>query len=220
MIGSLMYLCTYTRPDISFSISFLSKYLHKPTKELLNLCIRVFRYLKFTKSYKLLYKRKENFNIKSYCDASFASDKTTMKGVSGFIILFNEFSIIWRSKRQEIVCLSSTESEILSLTVLVQELIWLKNILSFLSNLQLINLNEITVYQDNQSCINLFKNNNYSDRTKHISIKIKFIIQEFKKLNFKLLHCTSNDMIADMFTKSQSKQQHYKFIDLHNLNEF
>jgi len=33
LIGGLMYLSTSTRPDITFSVSYLSRFLDKPTSE-------------------------------------------------------------------------------------------------------------------------------------------------------------------------------------------
>ena len=47
-IGSLIYLSTCTRPDISYAIGILSRYMGKPTKAHWEGVKRVFRYLKHT----------------------------------------------------------------------------------------------------------------------------------------------------------------------------
>lgn len=53
LIGSLMYLSVGTRPDISFSVSKLSKYLDNPSNEHWLLAKRILRYLKGTIDYVL-----------------------------------------------------------------------------------------------------------------------------------------------------------------------
>jgi len=51
LIGSLMYTSLGSRPDITFSVSYLSQYLDKPTDSLWKAGKKVLRYLKETKSY-------------------------------------------------------------------------------------------------------------------------------------------------------------------------
>ena len=48
MVGSLLYVAQWTRPDISFSVSELSRFVSNPGKEHVEQAKRVFRYLKQT----------------------------------------------------------------------------------------------------------------------------------------------------------------------------
>ena len=50
MVGSLLYVAQWTRPDISFSVSELSRFVSNPGKEHVEQAKRVFRYLKQTLS--------------------------------------------------------------------------------------------------------------------------------------------------------------------------
>lgn len=43
LIGGLMYLATSTRPDITFAISFLSRFLDKPTDKIWTAARRILR---------------------------------------------------------------------------------------------------------------------------------------------------------------------------------
>ena len=45
LVGKLIYL-TITRPDISYSVSIASQFMHSPTIEHMNLVKRILRYLK------------------------------------------------------------------------------------------------------------------------------------------------------------------------------
>jgi hypothetical protein len=45
LVGRLMYLC-HTRPDISYAVSVVSRYMHDPRSDHLNVVYRILRYLK------------------------------------------------------------------------------------------------------------------------------------------------------------------------------
>lgn len=51
LVGALLFLSNTTRPDISFSVSLLSRYMDKPTKNLWNAAKHVLRFLKGTISH-------------------------------------------------------------------------------------------------------------------------------------------------------------------------
>ena len=56
MIGSLLYLASWTRPDMAFAVSELSRFVSNPGKPHLEAAKRVFRYLKKTLSPGLVYR--------------------------------------------------------------------------------------------------------------------------------------------------------------------
>ena len=55
IIGSLMYLASVTRPDISFAMSKLSRFVSNPRDKHYHALERVLRYLKGTMSYGIHY---------------------------------------------------------------------------------------------------------------------------------------------------------------------
>lgn len=82
LIGGLMYLSLTTRPHITYSVSYLSRFLDKPTLETWNAGKRILRYLQETKNIGLIYNK---VNIESlltaYSDSDWASDKADRKSV-------------------------------------------------------------------------------------------------------------------------------------------
>lgn len=50
--------------------------------------------------------------IKAYCDEDFAEDLKTRKSTTGFVIQYNNSPVAWNSRKQSIVALSTTESNI------------------------------------------------------------------------------------------------------------
>ena len=60
LIGSLMFLYQWTRPDLGYAVTFLSRYLHKPGVKHLTQAKNVLRYLKGTQEYGIQYSRDLN----------------------------------------------------------------------------------------------------------------------------------------------------------------
>ena len=72
-VGSLQYLATMTRPDISFAVSNVGKFSSQPTKEHWTAVKRIIRYLKGTQDYGLLYMRDSTVSdvFVGYSDSDF-----------------------------------------------------------------------------------------------------------------------------------------------------
>ena len=72
LVGRLIYLC-HTRPDISFAVSVVSRYMHDPRDGHLEAAQRILRYLKGTPGKGLWFKSNGHLNVDGYCDADWAS---------------------------------------------------------------------------------------------------------------------------------------------------
>ncbi|MBW0490013.1 hypothetical protein O181_029728 [Austropuccinia psidii MF-1] len=68
--GSLSYLSTATRPDVSYSVSALSPFLEQPGIQHLNSFLHVLRYLKGNSNIKLTYKKGVIKPLEEYSDAN------------------------------------------------------------------------------------------------------------------------------------------------------
>ena len=62
--------------------------------------------------------------------------------------------------------------------------------------------NPVNLYCDNQGAIALAKNPVQHQRSKHIDIRYHFIRQEILKGSVNVMYVTSNENVADIFTKS------------------
>ncbi len=89
----------------------------------------------------------------------------TRRSTTGYITKLDGNLISWKSQRQPTVAMSSTEAEYMSLTAAVQEVIWLKRMLS---NLKVYSKSKVVIFQDNQGAIALAKNPIFHQRTKHM----------------------------------------------------
>jgi len=125
MIGSLMYLVTCTRPDLSFVVLFLSRFSSHPLLCHHTAVKRVFRYLAGTHSTSLVYTRRSSMDIPllitGYSNTDYASCRDTRRSVSGYVFLLNGCAISWLSKKQNSVSTSTTESEYMALATTARQ---------------------------------------------------------------------------------------------------
>jgi hypothetical protein len=118
--------------------------------------------------------------------------------------------ISWRSKKQPVVSLSTTEAEYKAVVEAGQELMWLRTILS---DLRIATNDPITIFNDNQGCISLATNPVFRARTKHIEIQYHWIREKLNDGKFKLIYKPTSNMTADCFTKSLSRILHKRFCE-------
>ena len=85
IVGTAIYSLTQTRPDLAFSLQWLSRQLQSPTPAYVAASKGVLRYLKGTNELAILYRNDTDLMPKAYCDSDFAGCKTTAKSIYGYI---------------------------------------------------------------------------------------------------------------------------------------
>ena len=86
IIGSLMYLASATRPDISFAVCKLSRFVLNPGDDHWRALERVMHYLKGTMSYGICYTKHPKV-LEGYCDANWISDADELYATSRYTFL-------------------------------------------------------------------------------------------------------------------------------------
>ncbi|MBW0512111.1 hypothetical protein O181_051826 [Austropuccinia psidii MF-1] len=102
-VGSLNYISSNTRPDITFAISHLSQFLEKPGMQHWNASLQVFQYLFHSKDLSLTFKNHVFNQIVTYADADWGNNPIDRRSVSGFTVSINSHLISWQSKKQQTV---------------------------------------------------------------------------------------------------------------------
>ena len=197
LIGSLMYLAVLTRPDICFCVSFLSQFNNCHNDYHWQCAKRILRYLKGTKDFSMKFE-KNDLNLTGYVDADWGSNKNDRKSYTGYVFKLAGGSISWRSCKQKSVALSSTEAEYMALSEATKEAIYLRNLLEDLTG----KLDCVSLYNDNQSAKKLAYNPVLHERSKHIDIRYHFIRDAVNDNIVEIKYLSTNEMIADILTKS------------------
>ena len=98
-----------TRSDIVYAVSLVSRYLVNSIQTHWNAVIRIFRYLRDTMHYELVYKGSLQALIE-YIDFDWTND-STRRSISDYLFNVDNDVISWSSKRQVIVALFTCEVE-------------------------------------------------------------------------------------------------------------
>lgn len=215
LIGSLLYLSLLTRPDISYAVCYLSQFNNCFSESHWKHVKRILKYLKKTKSYALKYV-KDDLDLIGYVDADWASDCTDRKSYTGFMFKMSGSVISFECKKQLTIALSSTEAEYMAICEAAKEAIYLKNLLC---ELKCRNELPVCLYNDNQSAQKLTKNSVFHKRSKHIDVRYHFVRTAVENNSVQINYLNTNDMPADILTKSLCPQKHYKFIEQFGIAE-
>jgi hypothetical protein len=121
------------------------------------------------------------------------------RAILGYAFLIDGGAISWSSKRQEIVSLSTTESEYVAVTHGSKEAVWLQSLLSHVFGPF---KDPTTLFSDNQSAIALTRDHQYHARTKHIDVRYHWIRWVVEQGTIQLVYCPTDDMVADALTKA------------------
>lgn len=206
LIGSLMYLAVGTRPDISYAVGMLSRFLEIPSTAHWNAGKRVLKYLCGTIKIGLTYGSKDGIKnqLTAYSDADYASCIDTRRSISGVILILNSGPIIWSSRQQGIVATSTTNAEYIAAFEAAKEIVWTRQSLSDIGIQQ---EKQTILNVDNAAAENLLKNPTFHKRTKHIDVKFHYTRELIKNIIIKVQHVRSSDQLADILTKSLAREK-------------
>ena len=96
---------------------------------------------------------------------------------------------------------SSTEAKYVALNHSSKDILWIHKILSELSLVFKFSISTV-LHCDNQGAIWLSKDLTFHACTKHINVHFYFIRQTISSGQIILKYCPTNEMVADIFTKS------------------
>ena len=92
-----------------------------------------------------------------------------------------------------------------------EENIWLRQFAKDIGNEM---VNSTVLYEDNQGAIQLSRNPQFHNRTKHIDVAFHFIRERIESKEIDVLYCPTKNMLADIMTKGLIKQKFEKFRNL------
>jgi Reverse transcriptase (RNA-dependent DNA polymerase) len=169
VVGSLLYLATHTRPDISFTVGMLGRAMAAPSAQDVFAVKRLMRYLSGTLDYGLVLGGTGESTLIAYSDANWGGD-VDRKSTSVALHYFDEDLVHWTSKKKGCVALSTAEAEYVAASSCAQDVIWPRGILCDLNYQQ---REPIVTFEDNTAAIKWCSGS--SRRAKHINLKVCFV---------------------------------------------
>ena len=212
VLGQLAW-AALSRADLSFPISFLSRFQAKPNPAAEH-CMRTF--LKWLVMHLHFVQRMpapqcpyvgEPKEIVSFCDASWGLDS-----VSGAIIIYKGCCIKFFSRKQEVPALSSAEAEIISIVETAKEMVSIGMLLQTV--IQGIPLDPLgmpqqttgemglRMFNDAKAAISMGKMDGLLRRVRHLELRVKYCQHLHKTRKLSLTHWKGEENPSDGLTKS------------------
>lgn len=153
-------------------------------------------------------------NLIGYTDSDFAGDLNDRKSTSGYVFTLASAAVSWKSKKQTLVSLSSTEAEYISCSEAAREAIWLRRtyheIVDGQSSTDKPSIQ--LLLSDSQGAICLATNPRFNDRTKHIDVKYHFVHDACTQGLIRLSYLSTTEMTADIMTKALPRDIHQRHV--------
>ena len=202
-----MYL-THSRPDISYAVSVVARYMQQPHELHWKETKRIFHYVQGTIDYGIHYATGAQLDLRSFTDSDWVGDGNDRKSTLGFVFMIGSVPICWSSKKQVTLTLSSIEVEYRGVVNAAIQEVWLHGILT---EFEIQNSPTTDIYCDNQSTIKISSDHVLKQRTKHIEVHMHYIRELVHDRTITLHYFPIEDQIADIFTKSFTEKK-FSFI--------
>ena len=215
IVGKLNFLEKSTRPEIAYAVHQCARFCSNPKQSHANALKYLCRYLLATKHKGLLLHADPNKSFEVHVDCDFAgnwikddamSDPSTAKSRTGYIISYGGCPVLWASKLQTEVVLSSTESEYVGLSESLRIAIVMMGLLFEMKTFK-IPINKTTpkvfckLFEDNAGAIHLAKVPKMRPRTRHINQKYHHFREWVKSGLIEILPIDTLEQPADLMTK-------------------
>ena len=127
LIGALLHLTRWTRPDIANAVRVLSKFLTRYNKTHWIAAQRILRYLKGTSDYGVVFdgKLEDQISYQLYSDASFANPDEQRKSVTGYCVMMAGGPISTKTTQQNNITISTAEAELVACSEACRESEWI-----------------------------------------------------------------------------------------------
>ena len=214
VVGMLMFLANNTRPDIAYATHQVARFTHNPKTSHAFAVKRIVRYLQGTKDKGMILEPSKNFTVDCYVDADFAGlypvensqDPISVRSRTGYVFFLANCPLLWASKLQTEIALSTMEAEYIALSQSLRDLIPLRRLVRFICDI-VFGKNKVeskmysTVFEDNQGTLQLARAPRMTPRTKHYGIKYHFFREYVEKGDLKLSKIHTKEQRADILTK-------------------
>jgi len=201
LIGGLLYIASFTRPDISAALSILSQHLDRPTRKVWTYAKQVLGYLRSTKERNLVLGDLDGSNLTVFADANFAP-RPDRRSQTGIVIKLAGSTVLWQSQKQKLVTTATAEAEFVALGMAMKKIRWIQQ---FLEELNFSVIYPTPVFEDNMPALHVATNQKSSELSKSIDIKWHAIQEAQHHHLIDVRYIKSEEQLADALTKVPSR---------------
>ena len=204
LIALLNFIACWTRPDITFVVNKLCKFMSNPGDIHWKQLKHLIRYMAGTQEWGLTYEMGEENEhaVKGFSDSSFGDCPDTGRSTLAYVFTYHKAILSWYSKLNGYVTLSTNHSEYSALAVAAREAEWLT--LLFKDIEPDISISPIPIMVDNSGVVSLVFNPVDHQANKHVKLASHYARELTEQKLILPMKVSTDDNIADMFTKPLS----------------
>ena len=197
-IGALSYLVKRTHPEYASVCGYLARRQNKFTDIDCYHLQRVFQHLYQRRHSKFTILGSSDFSISAYVDADWAGCSDDRRSVSGSVVYVGKTPVLWSSRKQDTVAMSTMEAEYYAVTECLKDVLMVKNMYQEIFG----TLNVIPkLYCDNKAAIAISLSQGNKRNIRHIDLRYQLMKQTFEAKTVELEFIPSAANKADGLTK-------------------
>ena len=203
-VGELLWLVGRTRPDLQHTVSIMAARITRCPAMVNRLGERLLDYLNETKHYRLALGQEEEEEIGElsvFTDSSFAPSGGRSQGAAA--VFYGQSPLVWRSGRQQLVTLSTAESELLEAVEGATLGLSTRGLLTELLGREL----PLTVWVDNSAAISLLTTSSGSWRTRHLRLRSNWVREMVANRQLSIKYVPGEKQRADLGTKPFTRER-------------
>jgi hypothetical protein len=219
-VGTLLQFVKHSRPDIANAVRELSKCMDSATEGAFKEMLRVIQFVLATRNFGLYFnptpleKMDDGWDLVMYSDSDWAGDLDNRKSITGFILFVMGCPVVWKSKQQGNVSLSSTEAEYVAVSEATKEIMFIAQTLESIG----IDVNyPVIVKVDNVGAIFMSENVTATARSRHIDARYHYVRDYIEDGVIKIQFVFTKENKADVFTKNTKNESFVSVMDVVNL---
>jgi len=221
-VGMLSYLQNTSHPEISMAVHQTARFSNNPMLSHEKSIMRIGRYLLDTRKCGIIYKPDKSKGLECYVGADFAGgwsqanadNADNILSRTGYIIMYANCPILWVSRLQTEIALSTAEAEYIALSQSLRDVIPLITLLKEINKVFPVHVKTPTfmckVHEENQLCITMATLQKFTPRTKHNALKYHHFRSHVKNGAIQISYCRTTEQKADLLTKPLAEDLFFK----------
>jgi hypothetical protein len=197
-----------------YAASVLAQHIAQPSIGDMKRARHALRYLACTADVVLKYSKQQGLTIAGHAapasvwsDADYAGCEETRKSRTGFVLYMFGAPILWASKKQPCVVMSTRAAEYIASSMAADEAIFLGKLLLDLG----LCMGPIDLFCDNRAAVACARNPIKNLKVKYLEVHWHFIREQVEKGELNIQWIQTEDQIADILTKPLARSIFEKF---------
>jgi hypothetical protein len=158
----------------------------------------IFKYLKHTLEFGILYSASSSLDLVGFSDADFAGCGIDRKITSSTCHFLGPSLVCWSSQKQYLVAQSTTKAEYIAAASCCSQILWIVHTMRDFG----VSFERVPLMCDNTSAISVAKNPVFHKRMRHLERRHHFLIDHIEKGDIEMRYIDTERQLANIFTKA------------------